>query len=81
MGSSSSYVSAECHIVCVVIMVIFSLGYEGEEVPGEVKALEINPVTPQQVCHNVSIMFLCHQNFYSIEYLYYQREWKLLLLL
>jgi len=34
-------------------MVTFSLGYEGEEVPGEVKALEINPVMPQQVCISV----------------------------
>lgn len=30
-------------------MATFSLGYEGEEVPGEVKALEINPAMPQQV--------------------------------
>ena len=40
-------------IMCIVTMVIFSLGYEGEEVPGEVKALEINPVMPQQVCYGV----------------------------
>lgn len=31
-------------------MVTFSLGYEGEEVPGEVRALEINSAMPQQVC-------------------------------
>ena len=65
MGSSSSYVSAECHVMCVVTMAIFSLGYEGEEVPGEVKALEINPVMPQQVCHD---------NHYSFCATYHQRK-------
>lgn len=50
MGTSSSYVSNVCYTACVVTMATFSLGYEGEEVPGEVKALELNPVMPQQVC-------------------------------
>ena len=50
MGTSSSCVSTKCHAMYDVTMAIFSLGYEGEEVPGEVKALEINPIMPQQVC-------------------------------
>ena len=62
MGTSSSYVSAACHAVCNVTMAIISLGYEGEEVPGEVRALEINPVMPQQVCHVDLLWFVCHQN-------------------
>lgn len=49
MGTSSSYVSDNFCAVNVVTMATFSLGYEGEEVPGEVKALEINTVMPQQV--------------------------------
>ena len=62
MGTSSSYVSGVCHAMSVVTMAIyFSLGYEGEEVPGEVKALEINPVMPQQVCHYVWNNSLPHE--------------------
>ena len=51
MGTSPSCVSTTCQAMYDVTMAMFSLGYEGEEVPGEVKALEINPVMPQQVCH------------------------------
>ena len=50
MGTSSSYVSDSLCTINVVTVATFSLGYEGEEVPGEVKALEINTVMPQQVC-------------------------------
>ena len=56
MGTGPSYVSVACHVVSRITMATFSLGYEGEEVPGEVKALEINPVMPQQVCNGVWIM-------------------------
>lgn len=49
MGTSSSHVSNIYYPLCAVAMAMFSLGYEGE-VPGEVRALVINPVMPQQVC-------------------------------
>ena len=64
MGASSSYVSGSFCTINVVTMATFSLGYEGEEVPGEVRALEINPVMPQQVCpvyKCIPCEMLCHQ--------------------
>ena len=34
---------------------LFSLGYKGKDIPGEVRGLEISPKDPKQVCMCVHV--------------------------